>query len=502
MLEREFLIKMARDRELSPNQEQIFIMRFAEEKDYEEIAIQLRTSAGACLKQMGQVYKKFAVSGNHRGKENRLRISLLNQFRQLEEEKAAENLPLQRFNSAQSPAGNRGILDEKMEPIAFIDSYKIPALISHQNNSYASRLKLQAFTPATPPNEGIATPRQNLPAPDRTRFIGRETEMARLLEMLSCDREVGLSHHTPQIVSVNGLPGVGKTALVLEAAYRCLQASRIPEAYPSAPTFDAIIFTSAKENHLTSAGILPRLQRDRTLGDICRAIARTLNRPDIASAEPLQQLDSIREYLSKIPTLLILDNLESVDNQQEILSFLYDLPRTVKVIITTREQALFAPIYLESLREIDGSQLIEYQAREKGIFLDSEQCQIIYRETSGLPLASGYVVNQLAFGYSLSDVLERIKDSSSELAKFIFNGSIKSLTGQPSLKLLMATATFNRPATREAIAIAAGITDSAIVADGLAKLQQLSLLKQQEGRYYMLELIRTYAIALSKTNVI
>uniref|UniRef100_A0ACD5GYD5 Uncharacterized protein n=1 Tax=Desertifilum tharense IPPAS B-1220 TaxID=1781255 RepID=A0ACD5GYD5_9CYAN len=44
---------------------------------------------------------------------------------------------------------------------------------------------------------------------------------------------------------------MGKSTLALEAAYRCLQASRIPEALPNVPRFEAIIFTSAKQTHLT-----------------------------------------------------------------------------------------------------------------------------------------------------------------------------------------------------------------------------------------------------------
>jgi len=307
MLERDFLRSMARDRELSPNQEQIFLMRFAEEMDYEEIATKVGTSAGACLKQMGEVYKKFEVDGNRRGKENRLRIFLLNQCREAADANACQKLPEQKLGNA----ANIGSLDEYMEEMAFIESYKIPVLISNQKDNHISALKLQDFTVVTPSLLAIATPYHNLPTPDYTNFINRETEMAQLLEMLSGDR-------APQI---SGVAGFGKSTLVLEAAYRCLQASRIPQAYPSAIAFDAIIFTSAQENYLT--------------GDIGRAIAQTLNRPDIASAEPAQQLESIKECLSKIRALLIVDNLESLENPPEILSFLSDLPPTVKVVITT-----------------------------------------------------------------------------------------------------------------------------------------------------------------------
>lgn len=79
MFSRQFLIQMAHDRELSPEQEEVFLLRFAENMEYEEIAQKLQTSEGACLKRMGQVYNKFGIDGFTRGKENRLRIYLHSQ---------------------------------------------------------------------------------------------------------------------------------------------------------------------------------------------------------------------------------------------------------------------------------------------------------------------------------------------------------------------------------------------------------------------------------------
>ncbi|WP_237517728.1 hypothetical protein, partial [Streptomyces sp. SID4941] len=50
-------------------------------------------------------------------------------------------------------------------------------------------------------------------------FIGREADMRILLERL-------LPDHGAHMITVHGIGGVGKTALVLAAAYLCLKASR------------------------------------------------------------------------------------------------------------------------------------------------------------------------------------------------------------------------------------------------------------------------------------
>ena len=81
-LPRPFLLQMARDRDLSPDQEAVFLRRFADHQDYDAIAHQLNTAAGACLKRMGQVYKKFGTGGGTRGKEHRLRHFLKQQYQQ------------------------------------------------------------------------------------------------------------------------------------------------------------------------------------------------------------------------------------------------------------------------------------------------------------------------------------------------------------------------------------------------------------------------------------
>ncbi len=76
MLSDDFLVKMARDRQLSREQEEVFLLKFGKYKNYEEIARKLKVSKEACLKRMGGVYDKFGIEGGTRGKENRLRIYL------------------------------------------------------------------------------------------------------------------------------------------------------------------------------------------------------------------------------------------------------------------------------------------------------------------------------------------------------------------------------------------------------------------------------------------
>lgn len=449
MLPRNFLTQMAHEHGLSPEQEEVFLMRMGDGQSYEQIADYLGTSAEGCLKRMGQVYLKFNISGNGRGKENKLRILLL---KQLEKMQSYSQVLLENTEPANDP-------EAETEPLSIKESQELLVF-------------------------------QNLPAKEYTTFVGRHEEITRLMELLNL-------HHSAHLITVDGIGGVGKTTLVVEVAYRCLKASQNRNNYANnLPTFDAIIFTSAKQNHLTAIGLLPRLTRERTLRDICREIVYTLDCSELTNLPFPEQILQIRQKLSQTITLLIVDNLETIEDKQEVLSFLYDLPPTVKVIITTRDQALFVPIRLGCLPLEHGLHLIQQEAKEKALYLNPQESQKLFDGVSGVPAAIIYAIGQMAAGYLLEDVLAQVKHPESDIAHFCFSGAVTPLRGTPPHYLLMALALFVQPATREALAsVAFEQANTIACAQGLAKLQQLSLIFQQQGRYGLLEITREYALA-------
>jgi len=329
----------------------------------------------------------------------------------------------------------------------------------------------------------------NLPTPEHTTLIGRHKEIADLLELLS-------SQLAAHLISVDGIGGVGKTALVLEVAYRCLRASTGEIPNSQIPTFDAIIFVSAKQQYLTAGGLLSTSEAQRTLRDLYREVAQTLNCLELTQAMPVDQALKVRDALSRQRTLLIVDNLETMKEKQEVVGFLYRLPPQVKIVITTRERALFSPIRLDQLAEEEALNLIEKDAQEKGIELSIDQALTLYRRIGGIPAALVYSMGQIASGYSVKTVLDRVLKASGDVARFSFDGSVSPLRGHHAHKLLMAIAMFPKYPVRDAIVHTAGLSADPIgVEEGLAQLQLLSLVSLQQGRFRMLPLTREFALA-------
>ncbi|NER37047.1 MAG: RNA polymerase subunit sigma-24 [Oscillatoria sp. SIO1A7] len=333
-----------------------------------------------------------------------------------------------------------------------------------------------------------------MPAPDRTAFVGYQEQLAHLLELLS-------PWHRAHRISIEGIGGAGKTTLILEAAYRSLAQSQ----------FEAIVFTSAQPHRLAGDRILRRIKRERTLRDIFRTICRTLERPDILAADFEIQFEGIQDLLADRSVLLIVDNLETIEDQEDVCSFLYELPAKVKAVATSRDRAPSdCTIHLESLSAGDAARLIGLQAREKDIQLYPEDCQKLYQKTGGIPGAIVYTIGQLAGGYLLTDVLARLDSNRpGDLTRFCFESSVLPLRASPAHRLLMAAAIFAKPALLEAITYVAATADP----DGLAKLQQLSLIKRSkqtsqpndrpnnhQERYDMLALTRGYVLAEIKAH--
>ncbi len=328
-----------------------------------------------------------------------------------------------------------------------------------------------------------------LPSQEHTRLVGREEERKQLLAYLS-------PRYAAHLITVDGIGGVGKTALILEVAYQCLRASTGEIVDPNTPTFDAIIFVSAKQQYLTAQGILKGIKEHSTLRKICHEVIVTLEHYGIKAMPSEEQPEQVRELLSRQRTLLIVDNMETMEDKQAILAFLYALPPTVKAVITTREQSMFSPIRLDQLAKEAALELIEQQAEEKKVYVSQKDINMLYKRIGGIPAALVYAVGQRAAGYSIESVLHNVPNAGGDVARFCFQGSVAPLRGQPAHFILMAFALFPTMPLRSAVTYVAGLDTDPMAADeALAQLQRLSLIREFDGRFRMLSLTREYAMA-------
>ncbi len=366
----------------------------------------------------------------------------------------------------------------------------IPNLLGNQKADFIlSIIAKKKYLPELKTSQIV---KQNLPQRFYSKFVGRRKSLKKLLKFISPE-------YRQHITVIDGIGGVGKTALAIEAAYLCWENS-LSHSSLNTPIFDAIIFTSAKQKYLMPSGILPRPMYETTLQDIFRTIATVLNDPTITQLSGREQISRVKQKIKEQSTLLIIDNLETVEKSErkKVLSFINDIPFPTKVIITTRDQVLGydAAIRLNQLSMKEGIQLIKQQAGEKEIQITTRDATRIYSRFGGIPVALIYVVGQKFMGYSLDGLTDRSKPLPKDITSFCFETSIKPLRGQVAFKLLMSSAIFQDSPRKEAIATVAGFTVSSNdVITGLARLVQLSLLKQREEDHFsMLTITREYVL--------
>lgn len=322
--------------------------------------------------------------------------------------------------------------------------------------------------------------KNNLPASPTAFFVGRQNEIRHILDLLS-------PNNPAHLIGIFGVGGIGKTALALQVANICM----------STNLFENVVFVSAKQSVLTPDGEVNRKSGSNTLNEIILSIAYTLDYPDIIQATKSERFTLIRTALTRQFTLLIVDNLETADNSEEVIAFLSELPQQTKIIITSRRRyanPYITEIQLNSLSSQEGHELISLTAKTRAINLSDDEIRKIFDYTQGLPLAIMYMIARISIGFSVDTVLGQVKEPTNDFLSFILQSVMKEINEDSIRQLLMAIALLPDFSSRESISRTAGETDKTTLDKDIAKLFQLSLIEKQENKYRMHPLVRQYVI--------
>ncbi|MEH2455110.1 tetratricopeptide repeat protein [Nostoc sp.] len=322
-------------------------------------------------------------------------------------------------------------------------------------------------------------------------FVGRKQEIARCLEALSPE-ERGWG------VAIDGIGGMGKTALALEVAHLARKQA----------LFDAYLFVSAKTTWLSTEGVRQETLALSSLDSFCREFAKGLGQTNIVEmTDATERRRALLDALRGRCTLLIWDNLETLNAEERemIAEFVRKLPTPNKAIITSRrrtgESAL--TIRLDRLLEAEALELMQAKGRSYSRLaqeLNATKPEILtalYEASGGNPLALDWTLGQVAHkGYSISVALERLRNAakSADLYGFLFADAAQTLSINDRT-VLSALVVFLTPAKTAALADA---TDLAIteIQVSLEQLVTLSLVNELDGeRFGLHPLTRTYVRA-------
>jgi len=240
-------------------------------------------------------------------------------------------------------------------------------------------------------------PLSHIPSRPYKELVGRDVYMRDIMTALR-DPDGRWS------VAIDGMGGIGKTALAREVAERSLN-----ERW-----FDTMVWISASKGGHASGD--SRGGVALTFDTILDIISRQLGASEI-KLKAAEKETLVQALLRRKKVLVVLDNLETAaEPQDSIVERLQPLLGYSKVLLTSRHRfsGEVYPIHLTGLDEDGSKQFISQVAEERGIShvktANSIELNQIAYATGGSPLALKFVVG-LLFHLPLEIVLNHLREA-------------------------------------------------------------------------------------------
>ncbi len=300
-----------------------------------------------------------------------------------------------------------------------------------------------------------------IPPPPSVGFVARRDKEDRdILETL----KQSLAPTSSQLVALWGDGGHGKTTLAAEAA-RALK-----EVFK-----ERIIWVSAEK------------RADFGFSTLLDEIAQKLGRNDLLKYALEPKKAEVQALLASAPTLVVLDNFETVapDAEQKLCAEFLAQDSPSPALITTREWLAGAKnIPLEKMTPAEANKLLELLIAEANIeqVIVGLNRDLIIQAADRNPLVLEWIVGQMR-----SDqphvVLNDLKHGKGDAMQRVFDRSFNlRQLGNDGRDTLLALSLFVPSATREALAEVAGLgEDVGRLREPARRLMDLGLLRMTAG---------------------
>ena len=235
MFPQKFLMRMAQTHQLSADQESVFLLRFGEDREDREVASFLGISEEAYRKRMGEIYRKFDISGKGPGKNNRL-LHILQNFLDADTSSQPSSQNEQNLFLATQSISSQGIAsDINIEELVQQLRHRSRQLIQERCATMrvldmSHPIDLENIYTGTDVLEKITSRRRLGIADLLATYHGRDRIEMGLINEDRISSMEALNRYSKLMLL--GKPGAGKTTLLKYTALKCSQSDIFSDLVP------------------------------------------------------------------------------------------------------------------------------------------------------------------------------------------------------------------------------------------------------------------------------
>jgi tetratricopeptide (TPR) repeat protein len=305
----------------------------------------------------------------------------------------------------------------------------------------------------------------DIPRPPKVGFVSRRDRDGRnVVERLQEE----LAPRKNQLVALWGAGGVGKTTITAEAVRSLTET-----------TGQRVIWTSADSRANFSFSTM--------LDDIAEQLGRT----DLRPLAPQPKGEELRVLIATSPTLIVLDNFETIPPEEALLCIEFLTQRALcPTLITTRERIDKASLIpLAGMSSEEANEFLERlitQTHDPDIYAEVDRDHLL-RTAEFNPLIIQWIVAQIDLAEDPEEVLGDLAQGEGDAAQRVFDRSFNlPKMADGGRAILLALSLFMPSATRPALAEVAGMNlkkdkDKRRFKRAQRTLASLWLIKQADG---------------------
>ncbi|GAA4908745.1 hypothetical protein LX16_2999 [Stackebrandtia albiflava] len=245
-------------------------------------------------------------------------------------------------------------------------------IVLHRLRQIVAAIEI-ADRPGTPVDASAA-----IPAAD-PHFTGRTEELQHIATgLVACHRD-----GRPPVAVIDGPPGIGKSALAIHTAHGLLRRS-----HPGVRRFHVDLHGFDPER--------PAPGVDSVLARLSTLAGMPAEQADDRSVPLAERVDRYRRRMARAPSVLVIDNAESIDSVRPLLP---GVPGCT-VIVTTRSRCVDPSVVAVTLRPLPGADALRLLRHAAGDRVDSD------------PATARHLAERLCFGhpYHLKMLIGLLRD--------------------------------------------------------------------------------------------